>query len=91
MSSQGIEIRQTVWAYATDNDLGNIIFVRYSLLNTGLVSEVHDSVYFGVWADPDLGDFNDDLVGVDTLRNSGFTYNDGPDPVYGSNPPDWRR
>ena len=87
ISSQGIEIRQTVWAYATDNDLGNIIFVRYSLLNTGLVSEVHDSVYFGVWADPDLGDPYDDMVGSDTTLNAGFLYNNGSDDIWGVDPP----
>lgn len=84
---QGIEIRQTVWAYATDNDLGNIIFIRYSLLNTGLLSPVQDSVYFGVWADPDLGAFADDMVGSDTTLNAGFVYNDGPDDDFGVDPP----
>lgn len=84
---QGIEIRQSVWAYATDNDLGNIIFIRYSLLNTGLLSDVQDSVYFGVWADPDLGTFSDDLVGSDTSLNAGFVYNDGPDDTFGVDPP----
>ncbi|MCF6271368.1 MAG: T9SS type A sorting domain-containing protein [Melioribacteraceae bacterium] len=84
---QGIEVRQTVWAYSTAGDLGNIIFVRYSLLNTGLVSEVHDSVYFGVWADPDLGNYIDDLVGSDTSLNAGYVYNDGPDDDFGVDPP----
>jgi len=84
---QGIEIRQTMWAYATAGDLGNIIFLRYSLLNTGLVSEVHDSVYFGVWADPDLGDAYDDKVGCDTLLNAGFLYNAGSDDIWGVDPP----
>jgi len=84
---QGIEIRQTVFAFASAGALGNLVFIRYRLSNSGLVAESLDSVYFSVWADPDLGDFNDDLVGVDTLRNAGFTYNDGPDAAYGSNPP----
>ncbi len=84
---QGIEIRQTVWAYATAGDLGKIMFIRYSLLNTGLVSDVHDSVYFGVWADADIGDALDDLVGSDTTLNAGYTYNDGDDSDIGSTPP----
>jgi len=62
----GVEIRQSVWAYADSNYLGNVIFVRYSINNAGTVAEVFDSVYFGMWADPDLGDFTDDLVGSDT-------------------------
>ncbi|MCK5087151.1 MAG: hypothetical protein KAQ90_06500, partial [Melioribacteraceae bacterium] len=84
---QGIEIRQTMWAYATAGDLGNIIFLRYSILNTGLVSEVHDSVYFSVWADPDLGDYQDDKVGCDTALSAGFLYNEGPDQIFGVDPP----
>ncbi|MCH7770050.1 MAG: hypothetical protein IIA49_03405, partial [Bacteroidetes bacterium] len=87
VSPMGIEIRQTVWAYADSNYLGNIIFVRYSINNAGTVADVFDSVYFGAWADPDIGDFNDDLVGSDTTLNAGYTYNDGPDDDYGVNPP----
>lgn len=87
VTPQGIEIRQTIWAYATAGDLGNIMFVRYSLLNTGLISEVHDSVYFSVWADPDLGDPYDDLVGSDPFLNAGYVYNNGSDNQFGSDPP----
>jgi len=83
----GVEVRQTVWGFAQSGDLGNIIFIRYSINNAGTVADVLDSVYFGVWADPDLGDFNDDLVGSDTLLNSGYVYNDAEDNDYGSDPP----
>lgn len=89
---QGIEVRQTVFAFASKGVTGNMIFIRYELLNTGLVAEEIDSVYFGVWADPDLGDYTDDLVacipddgqGVD---NVGYVYNDGDDSDFGVNPP----
>ncbi len=84
---QGIEIRQTIWAYATSGDLGNIIFLRYSIVNRGTVADVIDSVYFGVWADPDLGEYTDDLVGSDRSLNAGYVYNDGDDDQFGSNPP----
>ncbi len=84
---QGIEIRQTMWAYATSGDLGNIVFLRYSILNTGTVSEVMNDVYFGVWADPDLGDYTDDLVGSDTTLDAGYVYNDGDDGDFGVDPP----
>ena len=83
----GIEIRQTMWGYAEPEDLENVVFIRYSINNAGTVSEVFDSVYFSAWADPDLGDFKDDLVGNDTILNAGYTYNDGPDDDYGINPP----
>ena len=88
---QGIEIRQTVFAFASKGVTGNMIFLRYSIMNTGLKADVIDSVYFGVWADPDLGNLNDayldDLVGCDTTINAGFTYNSGDDNEWGPNPP----
>jgi hypothetical protein len=83
---QGIEIRQTVFA-SKKPQLNNTVFIRYSILNRGTVTNLLDSVYFSVWTDPDLGNYSDDLVGSDTLLNSGFTYNNGPDGQYGSNPP----
>ena len=83
---QGIEVKQTVFASDLPR-LENIIFIRYSILNTGTVTEIMDSVYFGLWADPDLGDVSDDLIGCDTLLNSGFVYNDNTDELYGPDPP----
>jgi hypothetical protein len=82
----GIEVRQTIFA-TDDQELENVIFIRYSILNTGTVSEVMDSVYFGIWEDGDLGDVTDDVVGCDTLLQSGYFYNSGPDQVYGNNCP----
>jgi hypothetical protein len=87
VSPQGIEIRQTVFAFNTKSFVGNMIFLRYSIVNTGTVAPVMDSVYFGVWADPDLGDAYDDLVGCDTILNAGYVYNDGDDAQFGANPP----
>ncbi len=84
---QGIEIRQTVFAYENVSELQNIIFIRYRIKNTGMVASEMNDVYFGVWGDPDLGGAQDDLVGCDTLLQSGYTYNDGPDTEYGNNPP----
>jgi hypothetical protein len=83
---QGIEVKQTIFA-SEDQELENIIFIRYSLVNTGTSAEVFDDVYFGIWEDADLGDPTDDVVGCDTLLGSGFFYNNTPDPVYGDNCP----
>jgi len=90
----GIEIRQSVWGYATSGALGNILFIRYSINYTGITDPsitnppaFLDSVFFGAWADPDLGDPYDDLVGCDTTLISGFVYNLGGDPEYGDDPP----
>ncbi len=83
---QGIEILQTLFA-SDKAGLENMIFIRYKIINRGTVTNVLDSVIFSFWADPDLGNYNDDLVGYDTLLNSFFTYNDSLDAVYGDNSP----
>jgi hypothetical protein len=88
VTPKGIEIQQTVLAFTSAQPpLGNTIFIRYRLINKGTVVDKLDSVIFAMYADPDLGDAIDDLVGCDTLLNSGFIYNNGSDGEYGSNPP----
>jgi len=85
--ARGIDIQQTVFGFRSAGLLGNMLFVRYRIINSGKYAAAYDSVYFGVWADSDLGTALDDLVGCDTTLNAGFTYNNGPDAIYGSNPP----
>lgn len=89
----GIEVRQTIFGFASAGAIGNMLFVRYRFKYVGLNNpekpdpDVLEDCYFGVWADPDLGDHNDDLVGADMARNAGYVYNDGSDAVWGNNPP----
>ena len=86
----GVEMRQSVFGFASAGAIGNLIFVRYRVLYKGLNTSSPDTltnVYFGAWADPDLGDATDDVVGVDTVRNAGYTYNNTPDGVYGDQVP----
>ena len=96
----GIEIHQTVFGFASSGLLGNILFVRYKVINKNAQGKILDSVYFSVWADPDIGDYTDDLVGCDVPqwasgyektppegRNAGYVYNNGSDAQYGINPP----
>jgi hypothetical protein len=87
VSPQGIEVRQTVFASSRNPNLSNVIFIRYSFLNTGLLSTILDGVYFSAWSDVDLGDYTDDLGGCDTLLNTAYVYNDSSDSEFGINPP----
>ncbi len=90
VSPKGIEIRQTVFAFASAGAIGNLVFVRFRFKYVGLDPadpDQMDDVYFGVWADPDVGDHTDDVVGVDVPRNAGYTYNNTPDDVYGNEVP----
>jgi BNR repeat-like domain/Secretion system C-terminal sorting domain len=82
----GIEVQQTMFA-SNSPHLEDIIFIKYKITNTGLVTLVLDSVFFSPWDDTDLGDAQDDLGGCDTLIQSMFTYNDQDDFLYGNNPP----
>ena len=87
----GLEVRQTVFAFSTSPFLENVVFIRYRFkyVGLGLLNEPDslEDVYFGIWDDPDIGDATDDLVGCDTLLQGDFMYNDGPDDLFGSNPP----
>jgi hypothetical protein len=82
----GIEVQQTVFAFNRSGPLGNIIFVKWKVLNKG--GNRLDSTYVSVWSDPDLGGFTDDVVGCDTTLSVGFVYNaTNQDAQYGSKPP----
>jgi hypothetical protein len=86
----GLEVRQSVFAFASAGAIGNIIFVRYRFTYVGINPsdpEYLTDVYFGAWADPDLGDATDDRIGVDTVRNAGYTYQQIPDAQYGAQVP----
>jgi hypothetical protein len=81
-----LEVRQTAWAYNSNDYLGDMIFIKWQLVNkSGLA---WDSTYFACWWDPDLGYAADDLVGCDTTLEMGFCYNASDyDQIYGKSPP----
>jgi hypothetical protein len=82
----GVECQVTIWAYAQEGPLGNMLFKSYLLINKSTVS--FDSMYVCQWVDPDLGNAYDDLVGCDTSLSLGFVYNANiVDATYGSLPP----
>jgi hypothetical protein len=90
VNPQGIEIQQTVFAQKDSADLNNVIFIRYRLINKGTVSDIMDSVFFSSVNDADIGDSGaNDLVGCDTLLNTGYTYHKvgSGDMKWGTTPP----
>ena len=84
---QGIEIRQTVWTKYGEDYNKNVYYIRYSIVNRGTVADTLKDVYFGLWADNDLGDYTDDLAGCSIPTRSGYTYNDGGDVAFGLSVP----
>jgi len=82
----GLEVRQTVFAFARRGPLDRTAFVIFDLVNRG--TNQLDDAYAGWWFDADLGGAGGDLVGCDTTLGLGFVYNaDDDDNVYGAHPP----
>ncbi len=68
-----MEIQVQAFAYATNDEINNMTFQRYKLINRAI--ESIDSTYFGVWVDADLGCPDDDYVGSDVERSLAYVYN----------------
>jgi hypothetical protein len=91
-----MEVQVQAFAYSSDDEINNMTFQRYKLINRA--DENIDSTYFAMWVDADLGCANDDFVGCDTARSLAYIYNaDAADgisgiscdgvPTYGTNIP----
>ncbi len=88
----GMEIRAQAFAFSTNDEVNNMTFYNYVLINQG--TQTLGDTYFGTWIDADLGTAIDDYVGCDVQRGLGYCYNgdavDEPSnssPGYGENPP----
>jgi hypothetical protein len=89
----GLEIQAQAFAFATSDEINNMTFYRYKIINKSTFTL--DSTFFGVWVDADLGSANDDYVGCDVGLGLGYCYNgdlvDDNPPAgqipYGGNPP----
>ncbi|MCD6374092.1 MAG: T9SS type A sorting domain-containing protein [Caldisericaceae bacterium] len=70
----GVELQITLWNYQnTFWPLSSAVFKRYVLINKS--NATIDSMYFQLFADPDVGDYSDDLVGCDSTLSLAFAYN----------------
>ncbi len=69
----GMEIRAQAFAFATNDEVNNMTFYNYQLINRSTFTLT--DAYFGFFVDPDLGGFQDDYVGCDVSRGLGFCYN----------------
>ena len=85
----GLEIRAQAFAFATNDEINNMTFYNYTIINKATI-QLNDA-YFGQWVDPDLGNYLDDYVGCDVERGLGYCYNgeaeDAGASGYGFNPP----
>ena len=69
-----MEIQAQGFAYAANDELNDMTFQRYKLINRAV--EYIDSTFFAMWVDADLGCFDDDFIGCDTSRSMMYIYNE---------------
>lgn len=86
----GLEIRAQAFAFAMNDEINNMTFYSYEIINRSTFTLTN--TYFSQWVDPDLGYAADDYVGCDVERGLGYCYNgkatDGPGTgAYSGNPP----
>ncbi|HNT79401.1 MAG TPA: hypothetical protein PKH65_01860 [Bacteroidia bacterium] len=88
-SQIGLEIQAQGFAFKTNDEINNMTFYKYKIINASSFSL--NNTYFGQWVDPDLGNYNDDFVGCDVGLGLGFVYNGDADDDgaagYGLTPP----
>ena len=88
-ASIGLEIQAQAFAFATNDEVNNMTFYNYKIINRSSTQVTNN--YFGVFVDADLGFFRDDYVGCDVPRGLGYCYNGDADDEgptgYGINPP----
>ncbi len=87
----GLEIRAQAFAFATNDEINNMTFYSYEIINRSTYRLT--DTYFSQWVDTDLGDATDDYVGCDVGRGLGYCYNGddvdgtGKPKDYGEQPP----
>jgi hypothetical protein len=88
----GMEIQGQMFAFNTNDEINNMTFCNYVLINRGTLTL--NNTFFAQWVDTDLGNSVDDFVGCDVGRGLGYSYNgddfdDGSQsgPGYGAQPP----
>lgn len=80
----GMEVRAQAFSFATNDEVNNMTFYNYELINRGTTTLFN--CYFGVNTDADLGYAFDDFVGCDVLRGFGYVYNGDAIDAIGTNP-----
>ena len=83
----GMEIRAQAFSFATNDEINDMTFYNYEMINRG--TQTLFETYFAQYVDPDMGGADDDYVGCDVGRGLGFCYNGDLVDDAGSNPYKW--
>lgn len=88
----GMEIRAQAFCFSSNDEINNMTFYNYELINRG--TQTLFNTYFGFFTDGALGNPTDDFVGCDVNRGLGYYYNGnnydsdaGGYKGYGNSPP----
>lgn len=71
--SIGMEIHGQAFAFATNDEVNDMTFYNFELINRSTFTLTN--TYFANYVDPDLGNAFDDYVGCDVVRGLGYCYN----------------
>ncbi len=71
--SIGMEVRAQAFAFKTTDEINNMTFYNYQIINRSSFSLLN--TYMTVWTDADLGQYQDDYIGCDVKRGLGYIYN----------------
>jgi len=69
----GMEIHAQAFAFATNDEVNNMTFYNYEMVNRS--TQTLTDTYFGVYTDADIGCAGDDYVGCDVQRGLAYAYN----------------
>jgi hypothetical protein len=68
-----MEVQVQAFGYTTNDELNDMTFQRYKLINRA--TDRIDSTFFAMWVDADLGCSDDDYIGCDTAKSLMYIYN----------------
>lgn len=68
-----MEVQVQAFGYATNDEINDMTFYRYKLINKAKEDLI--DCYFSMWVDPDLGCYQDDYIGCDVERSLAYVYN----------------
>ncbi len=71
--SIGMEVRAQAFAFKTTDEINNMTFYNYQIINRSAFEL--KQTYMTVWTDADMGYYGDDYIGCDVNRGLGYIYN----------------
>lgn len=69
----GVQVNALAFAFQTTDEINSMTFYKYTIINKSPTPI--SQTWVSQWADPDLGNFQNDRVGCDTARSLGIVYN----------------